>query len=194
MKWSIRLQSKAGSSPLNETIAKWREEANNYNPIQGKEYDWVWEYAQLRYRSAAETLRYVEEKSMSALKFASAVGTTAWVVFAFLEAKSTKFSAPNKVIVALAIVCLIASAILAALGFKPAQHLYLIDEQAALESVDQNVDKQRAIGKFILGLTRTTECEHITITMKGQKLVIAMYLLVASVILFILALSLALFL
>jgi len=171
-------------SPITE---KWFEKGNDYEPQQGKEYQWVWEYAQFRFTGAMETGRYVDDKSVTILKFASAVGAGAWAVFTFFESEGRGFVSVTVIPILLALACLLASSLLAAAAFNPANHLYPANEKVSLECADHYSDAQQAMAKSCWGLTASTQFEHQVITKKGKRLKWAMWLLAAAVLFFILS-------
>jgi hypothetical protein len=170
---------------------KWFDKANLHSPVPGREYEWVWDYAQMRFATAEQARRQVEDKSLMTLKFASIIAAGAWAVFVFVGSRGDGFSFCVKVFASIACLCLVAAALLAVLAFAPGQHVLPIDEEAALECVETLPTKDEAIGKFCMGLTASTERENELVSKKGLLLCWALGALVGSVVCFSLSLLFA---
>ena len=167
---------------------EWYGRADNYQPKPGAKYGWVWDYAKFRFEWACEKSRYIDEKSITVLKLLLALCSGIGAVLAFLISNRIQLQWPTYAFSLIAIVCLCLSGRRALRAFRPENHLYPINEEAALEYTDRNEVDADPMGNISLTLSASTEFERETTERKSRCLQRAIVYASWSIVLFILAL------
>jgi hypothetical protein len=154
-----------------ERITKeWYKTIKRFEPIEGAQYSWIWDYAKYRLEWAFEKTRYVEEKSLSLLKLVLAISAGSWAVFTFLATKNLSMGVWSKNFAYLAICCLAASGVFCLMAAWPSEHVYPQSEDKAIECANLYKRDDAARASFALIIGDSSEQERL-VTAKKAKLV-----------------------
>jgi hypothetical protein len=164
---------------------KVKEKANEINEIQildGRDYRWVWDYAQFRFSQTSSDVYKAEEKAGSLLKFVIYGFGAFWALFVYFIAEHhiTPAAAFNGHIV-LGLLCLCVSAALGIYCLVPTRKLLLYGEEVAIRFINAcEGTSPEAQGRFGLGLKLCSDFQEQAATRKSLCVLFGFIFLVAS--------------
>lgn len=167
----------------------WFNKTNEYIPTKGRDYGWVWEYAQFRFSIASSARATIEAKSLEVLKFVSVIAAGAWAVFEFATAKGRAAGWPARDSLLLASIFLLLAGGLALAAFGPAEHIWPVQEDKALGFADMYLDEREAKAKISLALAASSAHEVDLVSKKGKRLRCALISLILAALFFIIPLA-----
>jgi hypothetical protein len=147
---------------------EWYETINAFEPVEGADYSWVWEYAKYRFEWAFEKTRYVEEKGRSLLKLVLVMGSGSWAVFLVLLNSSRPLGLWSWVFAISALVCLVVSGCFCVKAASPSDHYYPRGEDKAIQYVNFYKSEGVAKGRFALAIGDSSEQERFLTYEKGM--------------------------
>lgn len=185
MAWGVKARA---NQERDKVTQEWYRLINEFQPMEGREYGWVLDYARFRLEWAFEKTRYVEEKSQALVKLILAVTAGSWAVFSVLLPGGQPVFMGTTVFAVLALVCLLISTYYTLQASNPADHVYPAGEDKAIEYANFYAGKEAALARFALKLGDSSEQERILTIEKSMQMNRGVCFVVASVISFSLAL------
>jgi hypothetical protein len=167
---------------------EWYGKAQRFVPVEGINYGWVWDYAKFRFEWACGNGRYVEDKAMSLFKFLLTIVAFIGASISFLVAQHVTLTSASYVCGLLTVGTLALAAVCLLKTFDPADHLYPVEEEAALLCSSNAKEDGRA--NMSLAMTASIEFERTSISGKAKWLKWGLGMACTSIILFILSLLL----
>jgi hypothetical protein len=146
---------------------EWYDVINSFEPAEGADYSWIWDYARYRLEWAFEKTRYVEEKSQSLLKLVLAISAGSWVVFSALLTTSRPMSLCSAIFAIFALVCLMVSGYFCLQAASPSDHVYPRGEDKAIQYASLYKSADAAKGRFALAIGDSSEQERFLTYEKG---------------------------
>ena len=174
---------------MHESTRKWYGAADRFEPLPDHNYSWVWEYAQFRFQWACGNSRYLEEKAITLFKLVLSIAGGYGAVISFLISRKVSLTFPCYALGIVALVALAASAVALLVAFDPLDHLYPIEEEAALDCIGAHEPNEDCKANMALAMTASIEFERIAANPKAKWLRLGLGASCASIVLFILALS-----
>lgn len=173
---------------MHELTDKWYGAADRFEPQPDRDYSWVWDYAKFRFEWACKNSRYLEEKAITLFKFDLAIAGGFGAVISFLISQRLGLAFPCFALGILALLALTASAVALLMTFDPQDHLYPIEEEAALQCMAAHETNEDCRANLSLTMTASIEFERSASNKKAGWLRFGLGASCASIILFILAL------
>ena len=121
---------------MHRITAKWYGAADDFKPKIDRDYSWVWEYAKFRFEWACSNGRYIEDKAINLFKFLMAIAAGFGASVSFLVAQKAVLTPWSYRFGLSALLAWIISAISLFITFDPSDHLYPVEEEAALMCID----------------------------------------------------------
>jgi len=175
---------------MHEITKKWYGAAEDFKPKVDRDYSWVWEYAKFRFDWACSNGRYIEDKAMNLFKFLLAIAAGFGAAISFLVSQKVVLTPWSYGFGILALLALLASGVGLLITFDPSDHLYPIEEEAALMCIDAHSPDEDCHANMSLAMTASTEFERQASNKKAKWLRWGLAASCASIVLFILALFL----
>jgi hypothetical protein len=172
---------------------EWYEAIKKFEPVEGADYSWIWDYARYRFEWAFEKTRYVEEKSHSLLKVVLAISAGSWAVFSVLLTSNRPMGLYSAFFAISALVCLVASGYFCLQAASPSDHIYPRGEDKAIQYANVYKSGDAARGRFALIFGDSSEQERFVTYEKGMLVNKGALLAFAAVIAFSLSLLAQLF-
>jgi hypothetical protein len=150
--------------------SNWIDRANSFSAGQGKQYDWVWEYAKFRLEFTFSNGRHLEEKALNLTKFVLAVAAAASAGFSYVVREQGRADVVAVGLIFLAAIFLLLSAFSGWRAYDPERRLLPYDEARALDIANDSSTKEEALARFSLAMADSTEYES-KLTVKKAQLV-----------------------
>lgn len=160
---------------------KWYGLANSYEPLKGRSYGWVLDYAKFRLQFTFGNGRYIEEKSLELFKVVLAISAAGLAGFSWLLSKGTALAWPVEILIGLSVLSLLVSSVYLLQAFGPSDRPVPLAEDVALRAIDKYESGDEAIGNFCLTLTASTEYQSQITCEKGRRLRRALWLIYFAV-------------
>lgn len=150
---------KGVQSPRNDATKAWYEKMNAFDPVEGRRYGWILDYAKFRFEWVFDKTRYVEEKGQGLLKLIVTLSAGAWALLSFLRSTGKPLEPACEILGLAGLAFLLASGYCALKISTPADHVYPRGEDRAIDYANCFAEQEGAMGRFSLLLGDSTEQE-----------------------------------
>jgi len=168
----------------NPITKKWFDRANQFQPKEGTNYEWVWEYAKLRLAWAGERVQHTEGKALEFVKLVLGSAAAGWAVLTFFKVTLGEFSILTVACLFVSLELLLAAAWFALRAYLPTKRINPIAEDAALRCANEYPGGTEGVAKFCQTLSPATERETEIAARKAEFVLCSASFLTVAVILF----------
>jgi hypothetical protein len=168
----------------NPITKKWFDKANVFEPKEGTNYEWVWEYAKLRLAWAGDRVQQAEARALEFLKLVIGSAAAGWAVLTFLKVDPSQLSTWTVGCLLVCLELLLGAAYFAGRAYLPTKRIIPIAEDAALRCADEYPRGTEGVAKFCQTLSPATEKQTQIAASKARFVLSSAYFLTVAVIVF----------